>query len=127
MIACRMIPLVNPTIEYEINFDYSCNDLDNEEYITIVINGSSIYFEQIFHIYANADADIFWLECSAPLGFVKIKEIFKPNGTVARGLKPILIKGVLKDLNYNSFTLQFISVNKYVNQIHTIDSFVINL
>ncbi len=119
---------IDATLEYEIDFDYTTTlGIDWPPYININIVGDKIYFKQLFYIYSNTDASTFWLDGLENSSIVSILQIFEPNGDVARCIKPILIKGILYNLNCKSFTLQFISVNNYVHQNHTLESFTINM
>ncbi|MHA1555715.1 MAG: hypothetical protein ACTSPM_02155 [Candidatus Heimdallarchaeota archaeon] len=118
---------IDATLEYEINFDYCKFNCHKLPYIDINIIRGEIHFVQLYDIYCNANASTFWLEGIGNSSIISILQIFEPNGSVARCICPILIKGVLSNFNYKSFTLQFISVNNYVYQNHTLKSFTINM
>ncbi|MHA1156924.1 MAG: hypothetical protein ACTSQK_12525 [Candidatus Heimdallarchaeota archaeon] len=118
---------IDAILEYEIDFDYCKFNCEKPPYIDINIFVDEIYFVQLYYIYCNADACTFWLEGLGNSSTISILQIFEPNGSVARCECPILIKGVLSNFNYKSFTLQFISVNNYVYQNHTLESFAINM
>ncbi|HUT79772.1 MAG TPA: hypothetical protein VMZ29_01110 [Candidatus Bathyarchaeia archaeon] len=113
--------------DYNIDFDYCETGCEEPSSIEIEIINNKIYFVQIYRTYCNADDDIFWLECTRNSTTVSVQQIFEPNGLVARCICPILITGVLGNLGNYSFTLAFISVNRYVDQTHIIQTFTIDL
>lgn len=118
---------IDATMEYKINFKYCKFGCEESPYIDIQIKGDKIYFEQVYYIYCNANASTFWLNGLGNTSIISILQIFEPNGLVARCICPIFISGVLGNFNNESFTLEFISVNNYVHQNHTIESFIINM
>ncbi|MFW9922208.1 MAG: hypothetical protein ACFFDW_02855 [Candidatus Thorarchaeota archaeon] len=118
---------VEISMRYTVNFEYCKLHPGAQNHISINIIDGKIYFEQVLNIYCNAADDIFWLELTGNNSIIKILDVFEPNGVVARCICPIKISGVLGDFTDQSFTLEFILVNNYVYQNHTLDSFSIKI